>query len=99
MTFVLTPEKLLRRDMEYGGSYRIVGPVDELGVLGRYRVRLYDRRIGTLVRETFSDALTGVYSFQNIALKNNGYFTVAFDHAAPWRNAAVADLITPEAMP
>lgn len=99
MTFVLPPEKLVRRDMEYGGSYRIAGTVDEMGVLGRYRVRLYDRKIGALVRETFSDTVTGAYSFQNIALKTNGYFAVAFDHADPWRNAAIADLITPEAIP
>jgi hypothetical protein len=88
----------LTRDIEDGGAYRVAGTVDELGVPGRYRVRLFDRRSGRLVRETWSDA-AGAYAFENIAYRAEGYFAVAFDHGASPQNAAVADLMTPEPMP
>ena len=44
------------RDMSFGGGYRITGTVDELGVAGSYRVRLYDRRTGMLIQEKWSQA-------------------------------------------
>ncbi len=86
------------RDMVNGGGYRVVGTVDELGVLGRYRVRLCDRRTGAPLRETWS-AADGAYAFNHLAYRAEGYFAVAFDHGASPQNAAIADLITPEPMP
>lgn len=88
----------LRRDMEDGGAYRITGTVTELGVAGRYRVRLFDRLTARGLRETWS-AADGSYSFPYIAYRANGYFTVAYDHGDNPHNAAIADLITPEPMP
>ncbi len=88
----------LRWDLEDSGAYRIVGTVDELGVTGAYRVRLFDRRSGRLIRETWS-AADGSYSFPYIAYRYQGYFAVAFDHGDNPLNAAIADLITPELMP
>lgn len=79
--------------MEDGGATQITGTVDELGVVGRYRVRLYDRASGRKVRETWSSA-SGAYAF-----RTQGYYAIAFDHGADPQNAAIADLITPEAMP
>ncbi len=88
----------LRRDIYDGGAYRITGTVTELGVVGRYRVRLFDRVTARCLRETWS-AADGAYSFPYIAYRANGYFTVAYDHGDSPLNAAIADLITPEPIP
>lgn len=85
-------------DLEDNGTYRITGTVTELGLVGSYRVRLFDRLSGRLVRETWSDA-NGSYAFNSIAYRANGYFAIAYDHGAAPFNAAIADLITPELMP
>lgn len=86
------------RDTRYGGNYRIVGTVTELGVPGAYRVRLYERRTGLLVREAWSDG-NGNYEFSFIAYLDANYFAVAHDNNGDPLNAAIADLITPEPMP
>ncbi len=88
----------LRRDMEDGGGYRIVGNVSELGVLGSYRVRLFDRKSARCIHGTWS-ADNGAYAFNNIAYRANGYFVIAYDHGQFPLNAAIADLVTPEPMP
>lgn len=88
----------VRVDIEDGGAYRITGNVDELGVYGSYRVRLFERRSGRCIRETWS-AADGSYSFPSIAYRHQGYFAIAFDHVDNPLNAAIADLITPEPMP
>ena len=80
------------------GAYRITGNVDELGVSGSYRVRLFDRQSARCLRETWS-APDGAYAFNSIAYRPNGYFVVAYDHGENPLNAAIADLITPEPMP
>lgn len=85
-------------DREDGGLYRIYGTVDELGQLGSYRVRLFDRVSGRLLREQFSDA-DGNYSFQYLANRPQGYILVAHDHGADPLNAAISDLVSPEPMP
>lgn len=85
-------------DIYDGGQYEITGKVTELGVAGRYRVRLFEKSSGRLIRETWSNT-NGDYSFPNIAYKENGYFVVAHDHSTPQYNAAIADLVTPELMP
>lgn len=86
-------------DLQDGGNYRIADNVSRLGVLGTYRVRLFDRLSGRLIRETWSN-VDGSYAFEFIAYRLNGYFIVAFDHTSgDRRNAAIADLITPEPMP
>lgn len=88
----------LTRDIYDGGAYRVTGTVDELGVAGRYRVRLFDRISGRILRETWS-AADGTYAFNHLAYRAEGYFAVAHDHGASPQNAAIADLITPEPMP
>ncbi len=89
---------ILRRDMVDGGGYRIHGSVAELGVAGAYRVRLFHRKAGRLVREVWS-GLDGAYSLEWITYLDQGYFLVAHDHGVDPLNAAIADLITPESMP
>jgi len=82
----------------FGGFHQIASTVDRLGVTGVYRVRLFDRRTALCLRETWSTA-DGAYAFTHLASQANGYFVVAFDHAAGPLNAAIADLITPVPMP
>jgi hypothetical protein len=86
------------RDVVNGGGYRVTGVVDELGVLGRYQIRLFDRRTGAPLRETWS-AADGSYAFNYIRYRAADYFAVAHDHGASPQNAAIADLITPEPIP
>lgn len=86
-----------RQDIEDGGAFRITGIVTELGIAGRYRVRLFDRKSARCIREVWS-AADGSYSFQNIAYRENGYFVIAYDHGDNPLNAAIGDLVTPEPM-
>lgn len=88
---------LPRHNILDGGGYIISGTVDELGQVGSYRVRLYDRVSGRFVRETWSDT-AGEYDFDYIAYREQGYFIVAHDHGDNPLNAAIADLATPELM-
>lgn len=85
-------------DIVDGGHYRIADNVSRLGVIGRYRVRLFDRRTARVIRETWSGS-NGFYAFNNIAYRAAGYFVVAFDHSNTPVNAAIGDYITPEPMP
>lgn len=82
--------------------YWIHSTVDRLGVPGRYPVRLYNRASGALLRESKSDATTGGYQFQFLPYLERGYQVIALDDPATRsdpKNAAIADLMTPEAMP
>ena len=81
----------------YIGHSGFGGTVTELGVVGSYKVRLYHRQSGLLLAETWSTA-TGAYAFTGIKQLPRGYQAVAIDHSSPQRNAAIADLITPEPM-
>lgn len=89
---------ILRSDIEDGGPMRITGTVTEIGVTGSYRVCLFDRSNMRCLLETWS-ASDGSYSFDYIANRPNRYFVVAFDRTDPYRNAAIADFVTPEPMP
>jgi hypothetical protein len=89
---------LLRGNIDDSGRYRIADTVDELGVAGAYRVRLFDRQSGRCLQETWS-AADGAYAFSHLAYRLNGYFVVAYDHGDNPLNAAIADLVTPELMP
>lgn len=80
------------------GMFRITGTVDEMGVPGRYLVRLFERSSGWLLRETWS-ATDGSYAFKFLPYLNQGYVLVAHDHGASPQNAAIADLVTPEPIP
>jgi hypothetical protein len=83
--------------MLFGGRYRIAGTVDELGTVGRYRVRLFDRSSARCIREIWSDPHTGAYSFE--WLTNRDYFAVAFDHGENPGRPGIRDFVTPELMP
>lgn len=89
------------RDMQDGGLYRIAGTVELKGAPNtplRRRVQLWNQRDGRMVRETWSDAVTGAYAFDCI---RGGagviYCAVSYDHTGI-NQGVIADNLTPEAM-
>lgn len=87
-----------RIDVEDGGPYRIAGITrkeSSPGVFVVYpyrRVRLLERLTGRLVREQWSDPVTGAYAFEKIKLRE--YILLTDDHAR-FFNAVAADVIVP----
>ena len=78
-------------DVEDGGTGVLYGTVSRLVVattslLGR-RVRLHEQRSGRLIRETWSDPVTGAYRFEDLKVGPE-YCAIAFDHER--QNFAVA---------
>ena len=57
------------------------------------RVILIEERSGRVIRETWSDATTGVYSFPNI-MGGRKYTVVSYDHTGFYR-AVIADNLEP----
>lgn len=95
-----TPRDAVSIDGEDGGWHRIAGTVKEKGTpentpLAR-KVQLYHQTSGRLVRETWSAASDGSYSFTELR-GGQPYFVVAFDHTGTYR-AVIADNLFPEAM-
>lgn len=58
------------------------------------RVRLHEQSSGRIVRETWSDATTGAYSFTGLRL--TAYYVVGFDHTGQYSGVIETDVI-PEA--
>ena len=87
-------------DLQDGGFGRIRGTV-RVDSTPDYpvwrRVRLYNKRDGRLIREQWSDPVTGAYAFEQI---NHAveYVVVAHDHTGVY-NAEIRDSITPDQMP
>lgn len=91
--------EVLGSDVENGGTGRIYGTVkrDAVPDVPVYRrVRLH-RMDGLPIREAWSDAVTGEYTFNDLSLRYK-YYVVAFDHTHDKR-AVIADNLTPEPMP
>lgn len=86
------------RDVAFGGAGVVSGTVkrdaDPVDLPMRRRVRLFDERSGLLVREAWSEAATGAYSFAGIDAART-YTVVAYDHDRAYR-AVIADNMTPE---
>lgn len=97
----LTTSKSFRRmlvvDREFGGRGTITGTVkedkDPVDLPMRRRVRLYRENDGSLVDQTFSDEVTGVYVFENVNTRWK-YTAIAYDHLHHYR-ASIADNLTP----
>lgn len=100
VVLVKTPGGLLA-DQEDFGAFRIVGTVKEkalpTNIPLRRRVRLHREIDGRLIRETWSDAVTGNYSFENIR-GDARYTIISFDYTNNYR-AVIADNVAPEIMP
>ena len=90
----------LRRDMQYGGGYRIAGTAQRLGAGSRKRIRLHDRKTGYLIREIFSNP-DGSFTMDYLKLIDQGYIVMELDDLDndPWLDPACADRVTPELMP
>jgi len=86
-------------DMQDAGRYRVYGVVTlSPAVPLRRRVRLHDQRSGRFIRETWSDATTGAYSFDCIrGGAGQLYYVTTFDHTGE-KQAVIADGVVPEAM-
>lgn len=88
------------RDYIHGGPGRITGTVEEKGTPNaplKRRVRLHRDVDGMLVRETWSDAVTGAYEFTDINPAYT-YTAIATDYARNYR-AVIADNLLPEVLP
>jgi len=84
-----------RKDQVDGGAYRLTGVVTSNGIPASRRVRLFDQLSGQLMRETWSDSVTGVYIFDYI--RQGTFFVLAHDHTGAFDPEAKADLVA-EAM-
>lgn len=81
------------------GAYRIADVVVIQGapdIPVSRRVLLHDQLSGRVLRSTWSDPVTGAYSFERIRMGR--FYVVAFDHTGDKR-AVIADNLTPELMP
>lgn len=89
------------RDMAHAGAGRILGTVkidgDPVDTPVKRKVRLYRDVDGLKIGETWSDAVTGAYSFNSID-PGYRYTVISYDHLNSYR-AVVADNLTPEPMP
>jgi hypothetical protein len=94
-----TKSSTLRR--EGFGLYQIVGTVKEqstpANVPLKRRVRLTNERDGALLQETWSDPVTGAYTFTYIP-GDLAYTVVSYDYLHNYR-AVIADNLTAEKMP
>lgn len=89
-----------RSGVPFDGIGHITGTVKEHGtpdVPVRRRVCLIEEQSRTFVRETWSDAITGVYIFPNVDMSRR-YTVVGYDHTNTYR-AVIADNQIPELMP
>ena len=80
------------KNIYQGGSGTIQGITTIEQVPGARQVRLYDKRSGLLVAETFSSP-TGHYEFNNLD-PNKEYFVVAHDYLRVY-NGVISDMLKP----
>lgn len=81
------------------GPQQITGTTKNIGTPNtpvRRRVRLHDQASGRPVREVWSDASTGAYTFER--LRPGCYYVVGFDHTAVYSGAIETD-VQPEPTP
>jgi len=60
----------------------------------RRRVCLYDQLTGRILRELWSNALTGEYQFK--ALRVGTFFIISFDHTGTYNGEVVTGIKLPE---
>jgi len=86
-----------KRDIYFGGMGQVVGTVKNTPATPvRRRVLLIEEGTRAVIRETWSEAATGAYTFGRIAM-NTTYTVVSYDHTQAFR-AVVADRVVPELM-
>jgi hypothetical protein len=91
------PETRFLRDAVHGGAYRVTGTVKITPATPAFRkVSLFDSVSRIIIREQWSDPVTGVYAFNNI--RAGTFFVVSVDHTGSY-NAVIADRLVAELMP
>lgn len=93
---VMTHGLLYSARISGNGNGLIRDKVSKVGVVGKYKIGLFDRNSKLLERETWSKQ-DGSYEFTYVEMKL--YFIVAFDHDSDPLNAAIADYVFPKTMP
>lgn len=86
-------------DAVHGGEHRVFGTVvidDSPDIPVQRRVRLFIKQNAQMIREVWSDPVTGAYAFNHV--KNQQYFVIAHDYLNVY-DAVAHDNITPEPMP
>jgi len=84
-------------DIFDGGKYQVTGTVENTPNSPVFRkVTLFDQVSRLLIREQWSDPVTGVYTFKNI--RAGMFFVVSVDHTSTY-NAVITDKIVSELMP
>lgn len=79
------------------GNYQITGTVKVTPATPAFRkVTLFDSTSRLLIREQWSDPVTGAYAFNNI--RPGTFFVVSVDHTNT-HNAVIADRLVAELMP
>jgi hypothetical protein len=71
------------------GTGVITGTITEREVPGSYQVQAYDQATGQLCATTWSDPVTGAYSFSQLSTERD-FFVIAFDHTEPIRHVPEA---------
>jgi nicotinamide riboside kinase len=56
-------------------------------------VRLHNQETGKLIREQWSNAVTGQYQFRHLAAGR--YYVVAFDHTGAYNGEIATDVVLP----
>lgn len=81
----------LDKDVSYGGALSIIEPVTRLNTIPPQsrRVRLCDQRSGRLVREGWSDPVSGDIEFAN--LREGPWTLYALDHTGEYEAVAISD--------
>lgn len=90
---------VLTRRVYDAGDLRIAGTTKNTGTPElpvRRRVRLHEQITGRPVADTWSDAATGAYAFNNIG--PGIYYVTGFDHTGQFSGVIETD-VTPEPMP
>lgn len=96
-----TPSWMPTRDLsDLGGLGRIAGTVKSIGTPDYpvwRRVRLFSRRDNRLAQETWSDPVTGAYSFDYVS-RVIDFTVIAYDHTGLYQ-AVISDVPDIDPMP
>ena len=80
-----------------GGPHAITGTTKNTGTPSnapvRRRVRLHDQLTGRALREVWSDAATGAWTF--IGIRAGLFFVMTLDHTGAYRGVIETDIVVP----
>lgn len=100
MMYTVLPLRVAYSPLFDGGDHQITGTTSNTGTPDlpvRRRVRLHDQRSGRTVREVWSAAINGAYTFEKI--RAGTYYVITFDHTGVYGAEAESDIVVPEPSP